>query len=79
MIAKDKLAHFAISCTLVLLLGVLFPSLVIEICLAVLILGIGKEIYDLYTPGHYSELMDLVADLTGVLAGYGVLAIGGVI
>lgn len=56
---KDKLYHFIVG----IILG--FINLYLGI-----VVGIGKEIYDKFSPNHQCEVMDAVATIIGAFIGF---------
>ena len=61
---QDKIAHFAVSFMLTCILSV-FVNIYLA-SLIVLLVGIGKEIYDNYKRGGYSW-KDILADIGGII------------
>lgn len=65
-IRADLLLHFEVSALICLLLCLVLPTWTAG--LITLVIGIGKEIYDIYKPNATGfDSWDLFADLLGIL------------
>lgn len=78
---KDKLLHFVICFLIALIFSIIFNlflpttiSIIVGTFIS-LIVGIGKEIYDKYSPDHYFDWKDLIADFSGSIFGVIILII----
>ena len=80
VINKDKWYHFIICFLITFIFAIifnLFISVPISIILGIILslfIGIGKEIYDKYSPNHYFDWKDILADLLGSIFG-GIISI----
>lgn len=64
---KDKVYHFCVSAALVCVLAwVSIPFAVI----ATLLIGVSKEFHDQLQENNHFDMMDLIADILGVIAGF---------
>ena len=73
---EDKIAHAIVFCILGYLMTRAFyyskntrlsrNAIILSISIG-LLYGISDEIHQLFVPGRYSEIWDVVADLTGIL------------
>ena len=68
-IGKDKILHFAASFAIELLLAVCLPSWLPwqRVVLNVILIGGGKEVYDMHHDGHDADWLDLAADAVGAI------------
>jgi VanZ family protein len=68
----DKIGHFLAYTVLVLLPGLIFrnPSDRIIVALAMIVLGGTLELAQRFVPGRSSEIGDMIANVSGVFAGY---------
>lgn len=65
--ANDKLLHIVVSAVIMVVLGLILPTLVAA--LATLCVGIGKEIYDKVSGNGCFEWADIICDCIGILIG----------
>lgn len=65
-IPADKALHFIAGMIIVAVVTTLFPAAADYTFLAAVILGFGKEIYDLLTDGHF-DFADFYATVLGGL------------
>ena len=65
-IPSDKALHFIAGLIIVAVLATFFPKAADHVWLGAVILGFGKEIYDLFTNGEF-DFVDLGATVLGGL------------
>lgn len=65
-IPSDKALHFIAGLIIVAVLATFFPKAADHVWLGAVILGFGKEIYDLFTDGKF-DFVDFVATVLGGL------------
>ncbi len=80
----DKLLHFFICLSIVLVCFALLPTgiwSVVLACFTALMVGIGKEVFDYTREGSLSavDIKDIIADLGGILAGVLVIILNNII
>lgn len=63
----DGALHFALSALLVVLLGWVKPLWIVAVL--VLLIGIGKEVYDRVTGTGVAEWHDIMCDVAGIAFG----------
>lgn len=65
-IRADLLLHFEVSALICLLLTIFLPTWIAG--LITLVIGLGKEIYDIYKPNATGfDILDLIFDIIGIL------------
>lgn len=64
IVQSDKALHFLVGFFIAVAIQPYFIGAVLAI-----VMGIVKEIYDRKTPGHVSDIFDLVATVAGSLIG----------
>ena len=71
MIPRDKLLHIGASFCIELLLAVVLPCWLPwqRAALNVILIGGGKEVYDMHHEGHDADWRDIVADAVGAIIG----------
>lgn len=65
-IPTDKALHFIVGLIIVAVLATFFPKAADHVWLGAVVLGFGKEIYDLFTDGNF-DFLDLFATWAGGL------------
>ena len=61
----DKCLHFSVGYILVTAIPFHFYALIL-----VAVIGIGKEVYDKYSPNHTADWKDAAATIAGALIGF---------